>query len=130
METWEDNTSYRLFDKFITNSSCFMGISQLYYYITWIMIMFLIIALLSLEVKRKGVKMFRLISNREYDELYDTIERKNNVIARLERSNKYKEEIIATIQRIIAKSKQTQNYNSVINTLNKIETQIKKLVGG
>ena len=66
--------------------------------------------------------MFKILSNKEYTGLYDKIDRLTEDKKQLKKMLADKEEIIRTIIRIIRKLKQTQNYGSVINTLNKVET--------
>ena len=72
--------------------------------------------------------MFKILSNKEYTGLYDKIDRLTEDKKQLKKMLADKEEIIRTIIRIIRKLKQTQNYGSVINTLNKVETEIMKSI--
>lgn len=78
--------------------------------------------------------MFKIISNKEYEDLYDKFDRLTDQNKELKKIYNEKvnndNQIFRAIIKIIKKSKQTQNYGSVMNTLNKIETEIKKLLEG
>ena len=78
------------------------------------------------------------IRKREYEDMDDKITRQGEMIAMMKR--KYENEIddlkeiiieyrrrMRVIERLIKKQKETQNYGSVKNTLNKLEAEIKKL---
>ena len=84
----------------------------------------------------------------EYNGLYEKIDRQNERIKQIKavyeeelknqrkETQKYKEQveedrrIFRNIHKLILKEKQTQNYGSVENALNKLETEISKIEMG
>ena len=82
-----------------------------------------------------------IIRKREYNDLLDTIERRRQMIDNQrkiyeERLDKYREEItehrriLRKIHKLITDERQKQNYKSVENVLNKLETEITKIESG
>ena len=82
-----------------------------------------------------------IISKREYEELRDSRDRKaemmkNQRLIYEERIKQYQEEIaehrriLRRIHKLITDERQRQNYKSVENALNKLETEITKIESG
>lgn len=82
-----------------------------------------------------------IIRKKEYEDMRDSIDRKNEMLKnqRLiyeERIKQYQEEIaehrriLRRIHKLLTDERQKQNYKSVENALNKLETEIKKIESG
>ena len=82
-----------------------------------------------------------IIRKKEYQDMRDSIDRKNNMIQKQreiyeDRIKKYQEEIsehrriLRRIHKLITDERQKQNYKSVENVLNKLETEITKIESG
>lgn len=82
-----------------------------------------------------------IISKKEYNDLKSTLERRNDMLFTQrgiyeDRIKKYQEDIaeyrrkLRKIHKLITDQRQRQNYKSVENALNRIETEINKIETG